>query len=89
MTSDHVQQRIVLLLTDVHDAARAGDWHTVRQETEQVLRLNPFNPRPPTGCWPKTAVSRVDNMEIENTSMRSSAAAELASGSQRSAHVDH
>jgi hypothetical protein len=43
MTSDHVQQRIVLLLTDVHDAARSGDWTTVKEKTEQVLHLNPFN----------------------------------------------
>ncbi len=43
MTSDHVQQRIVLLLSDVHDAARAGNWAAVREKSEQVLHLNPFN----------------------------------------------
>jgi hypothetical protein len=43
MTSDHVQQRIVLLLSDVHDAARSGDWAAVKEKTEQVLHLNPFN----------------------------------------------
>lgn len=43
MTSDHVQQRIVLLLSDVHDAARAGNWAIVRERSEQVLHLNPFN----------------------------------------------
>ncbi|MGE0056691.1 MAG: hypothetical protein AB7T32_01775 [Dehalococcoidia bacterium] len=43
MTSDHVQQRIVLLLSDVHDAARTGNWTAVREKSEQVLHLNPFN----------------------------------------------
>ena len=43
MTSDHIQQKIVLLLTDAHNAARAGDWTAVRDKTEEVLRLNPFN----------------------------------------------
>lgn len=67
MTSDHVQQRLVLLLTDVHDAAQAGDWQTVRQKTEQVLRLNPFN-HDARAYWALAkngGLSPVDSLETE------------------------
>lgn len=50
MTSDHVQQRIVILLAEMHEAVRNADWPAVRARSEDVLRLNPFNNDAHT-CW--------------------------------------